>query len=295
MSFGKEFRRSDACAVQVAAVGTPLLRFLLHPQLHDRAPERLTPWRWAGWLCLLLLLSAAAGTLVHHTLAQAFGWKTPPDAFLKYVGTHPSVRVATALLFAPILEELAFRAFLSTNPLAIFIGLPFFVVYVCGLARVNFVHIASRFYIAHYYSGLWELVPAGVASLLLYRYARQPILGFFERHGAWVFWASCVIFGAGHAVDFTNGDVVWWAFVLTLPQFIAGVGFAYIRISFGLRWSMLTHWAFDWLLVAIAWSSFAVAREHTATAVLTWVVVVTMLFVLAYGLVGVARVARGLW
>jgi hypothetical protein len=274
---------------------TPLARFLLNPQLHEHPPGRLTTWRWVGWLCLLLLVCAAVGTILHHPLAHAFGWKTPPGAFLKYVSTHPSPAAALALLFAPILEEIAFRAFLSTDPKSIFVGLAFFVVYACGLVRVNFVHMTGQFEIAHYYSGLWELAPAGVASLLLYRYAGQPILRFFRRHGAWVFWISCVVFGAGHAADFVNGEIVWWALVLALPQFLAGIALAYVRIMFGLRWSMLTHWTLDWLLVSLAWSDVAVARDHAAKVVLGLVTLILVLFVLVYGVVALTRVARGSW
>lgn len=274
---------------------TPLLRFLLHPQLNEHAPGRLTTWRWIGWLCLLLLVSAIVGTIVHHPLAHAFGWKTPSDAFLKYVSTHPSMAAALALLFAPILEELAFRAFLSTDPKAIFVGLPFFILYMCGMVRAHFVHMTGRFELAHYYAGLWWLVPAGLVSLLLYLYARRPILAIFRQHGAWVFWISCIAFGAGHAGDFMTGEAAWWVFVLTLPQFLSGIGLAYIRVTFGLRWSMVTHLVFDWLLASIAWGNLAVASDHTGKVVLGLVTIVVVLFVVVYGVVVLARTARGSW
>lgn len=280
---------------QIPEPVTPLFRFLAHPQLHEHAPGRLTTWHWVGWLCLLILLSAVAGTIVHRPLAHAFGWKAPSDGFLKYVSTHPSVAAATALLFAPILEELAFRAFLSTDPRAIFVGLPFFIMYTLGMVRATLVHMTGRFEIAHYYAGVWELAPAGAVSLLLYLYAGRPILMFFRRHGAWVFWISCVVFGAGHAGDFMTGDPPWWVFVWTLPQFLTGIGLAYIRVTFGLRWSMLTHWVFDWLLASIAWGGLAVASDHTAKVALGLVSIVVVVFVAVYGVVALARTARGSW
>lgn len=276
----------------LAAPATPLLRYLRHPQFGAGPPSRLTVWRWVGWLCLLLLVASLAGLVVQGGLARAFGWHASPDAYLKYLSTHPSLMAAAILLLGPILEELAFRAFMSTSPRAIFIGIGFFLVYLYGFVNMRFVHVSSRYAIDHFARGMLMLVPAAIISLLLYWLARKPILALFREHAAWVFWIACVVFGAGHAVGYTHA---WWGFVLALPQFLVGIGLACIRVNFGLRWSIATHCAFDWGLMAFAWGWLAFASDPAAKAALSLAASLLILFVLVYGSVALVRVARQRW
>lgn len=273
----------------------PVIQFLRHPVLRAVPAARLTLWRWIGWLCLLLVVAMAAGVIVDGALAHAFGWHVPAGTFLKYMATHFSVAAVLILLFAPIVEEVGFRAFLSTDPKAVFVGLAFFLGYVYGLVQGSQRHVTGAFAVAHYYSHLWVLIPAGVVSLLLYFYARTPVMQFFKQHGAWVFWVSCAVFGAMHAFDFTNGGLAWWDFVLVLPQFCLGVGLAYLRVTYGLRWSMLTHWVYDSLLMLMVWGRLMSATDYVAKATFAASGLVLLLFVLVYGIVAATRVARGRW
>lgn len=278
--------------VDDAASATPLLRFLRRPQFVAVPPARLSVWRWVGWLCLLLLVGSLAGLVVQGGLARAFGWHASSDAYLKYLSAHPSVMAAAVLLLGPLLEELAFRAFMSTSPKAIFTGIAFFPIYLYGFVRMRWAHVSSQFAIDHFGRGLLALIPAAIVSLLLYWLARKPILAFFREHAAWVFWISCVVFGAGHAVGYTHA---WWGFVLALPQFLVGIGLACIRVNYGLRWSIATHCAFDWGLMAFAWGWVTFASDPAAKAALSLAASVLSLFVLVYGSVALVRVARQRW
>lgn len=274
----------------------PLIRFLRHPQLNAVPPGRLTVWRWLGWLCVLLLVAFSIGVVVDGALAHAFGWKVAPTAFLRYLSAHPSMAAAMIVVLAPILEELAFRAFLSTSAKAVFIGLAFFLLYVCGLVHASIWRAATPTSVAidHYFAGLWILIPTGIASLLLYLFAREPVLALFRRRGAWIFWISCVVFGAAHAADFTR-QLAWWGFVLALPQFLVGVGLGYLRITFGLPWSMATHMAYDWLLISLVWSGLVLPTGGAGKPAWSLAVFALSLFVLVYGLVVLTRIARRCW
>ena len=272
---------------------TPLLRFLRRPVLNEHAPGRLTLWPWLGWLCLLLLLGFAGGQ-VDGALIRLFGWAVPPNSFQNHLITHASWSAVAVVLAAPVLEELGFRAFLSTTPKAVFVGLAFFLSYVYSVVRINTVHVSATFAIDHYFNDFWTLLPAGIISLLLYRYAREPVLTLFRRHGGWVFWISCIVFGAAHAAVYSS-HLVWWDFILALPQFLIGVGLAYVRVAFGLRWSIATHLAFDALVVFASWLYVATPHASTLRTALPGLFLVLVALIVAYGLVVVWRVLRRQW
>ena len=272
---------------------TPLLLFLRRPVLNEHAPGRLTLWPWLGWLCLLLLLGFAGGQ-VDGALIRLFGWAVPPNSFQNHLITHASWSAVAVVLAAPVLEELGFRAFLSTTPKAAFVGLAFFLSYVYSVVRINTVHVSATFAIDHYFNDFWTLLPAGIISLLLYRYAREPVLTLFRRHGGWVFWISCIMFGAAHAAVYSS-HLVWWDFILALPQFLIGVGLAYVRVAFGLRWSIATHLAFDALVVFASWLYAATPQASTLRTALPGLFLVLVALIVAYGLVVVWRVLRRQW
>ncbi|MGC9271364.1 hypothetical protein, partial [Acidiphilium sp.] len=105
---------------------------------------------------------------------------------------------------------------------------------------------------------------------------------------------SCILFGAAHAAIYAN-HLRWWAFLLVTPQFVLGVLLASIRVRFGLRWSIATHYAIDSLLAYGAWMYLAAAHESVLQHGLMLVYLGIGTFVMIYGLVALVRVARGRW
>lgn len=233
----------------------PFLIFLRRPAFAGSAPGRLTGRNWLGWIGLLLL-AAVSCRLLDRLLIDAFHWPVPArTVWLRFLA-HPSWAAVAVLLAAPALEELGFRAFLSTAPKLVFTGLALFPAYVFIFIRNNVVRIPSSLSpgaaLTAYLHAFWVVLPAGALSLLLHRYRREAVVAFFRNHAGWVFWISCIVFGAGHNVLYSNG-FAWWGFALVLPQFVAGIGLGYIRVTFGLRWSIASHYAFDLLAVVPSW------------------------------------------
>lgn len=271
-----------------SAAYKPLLSFIVQPNFNDRPPRRLNAWGWIGWLSLMLLLGFAGGQL-DNLLIHWFGWRITPNNFQSYLVTHASVAAAAVVLGAPILEECGFRAFLSTSPRAVFIGLAVFLSYVFLIGRLLFVRPPAAVALRDFFYAFWVLLPAGALSLLLYVVARERVLRLFRRHSVWIFWVSCILFGTAHAALYSN-RLVWWSVVLVLPQFVVGVGLAYIRVTFGLRWSIATHMAYDGIIVAASWFYVATAAGSAAREHVQIGLVVLGLLMLAYGLVMLQRV-----
>jgi hypothetical protein len=233
----------------------PLLRFLRRPAFGTSIQNRLPVWYWLGWIGLLLLVEFLGGVF-DRILVGTFNWPVPAVSPWHYFFTHPSWAAFAILLVAPALEELGFRAFLSVAPKFVFIGLTFFPVYVYWFIQAFApapTLLRSSWFALTYLFQYWPALPAGAISLLLYRYRREAVLAFFRQRAAWVFWASCILFGAGHYRLYTD-HLAWWGFALVAPQFLSGIGFAYLRVRFGLRWSMATHYAID-VLLALSWWS----------------------------------------
>lgn len=274
----------------------PLLSFLRRPAFAGSAPGRLTGWRGLGWIGLLLVVGLL-GRGFDNILIHAFHWTVPAaGVWARFLG-HPSWAAVTALLVSPALEELGFRAFLCAAPRFVFTGLMFFAAYVYIFIENNLAPLVAPTSPAAFFSrllhGFWVVLLAGAISLLLYQYRRDQVLAFFRRRARWVFWTSCVVFGAGHNLLYTN-SLVWWGFALVMPQFLVGMVLAYIRVTFGLRWSVALHYAFDLLAVLPAWlylSSASFGLAHGMFLTLSAVVLLLM----AYGLLSFWRVVRFRW
>ncbi|MFZ0498197.1 MAG: hypothetical protein WAU49_21785 [Steroidobacteraceae bacterium] len=241
------------------------------------------------------MLVLVLGGVFDRILLHAFHWPIR-SAWLGFLN-QPSWAAATVLLAAPALEELGFRAFLSTAPKLVFSGLAFFSTYVYlfiheSLTRIT-VPISPTSVLARYVHAFWVILPAGAISWLLYRYQREAVLGFFRHRAGWVFWTSCIVFGAGHGRLYSN-SLEWWSFVLVMPQFLAGIGFGYLRASFGLRWSIASHYAMDIPLLLLRWL-YASAASSALLHSMFVTLLVALLAMIAYGLVVLRRVVRLRW
>lgn len=275
----------------------PLLSFLSRPTFAASPPGRLTVWRWLGWMCLLLLVASLASALT-RILALAYHWPVPTSSARARFLSHPSWAVIPILLIAPALEELGFRAFLSTAPRFVFTGLAFFLGYAYLVVQTNITPVSatlsSATVITQYFIAFWVFLPAGLISLLLYLYRRPAVLAFFRHRAGTVFWTSCALFGAAHASLYIN-HWVWWGLVLALPQFTLGVGLAYLRASFGLRWSIASHYTIDVPAVLGTWLYSSTPAASLLHRGIFLAFAATAAAAVVYGLVVLSRVARRLW
>lgn len=274
----------------------PLLRFLRRPAFTSSAPARLTLWDWIGWVGLLIVV-AVLGAALDAILEHVFHWRVPAhSAWLEFL-RRPSWVAVVVFLPAPALEELGFRAFLSSAPGFVFTGLAVFPAYVYVFIRNNLVRVviptSPAAALSGYLHGFWVVLPAAAISLLLHRYRRDAVVELFQRRAAWIFWISCAVFAGGHTPLYTN-SFAWWALVLVTPQLLAGIGLAYIRASFGLRWSIASHYALDVLAALPSWLLLSASPRGSLPG-LAGMLTVAILAIMAYGVVALGRVARFRW
>lgn len=190
-----------------------------------RAPGALRQWVVLTVLQVAVLL----GVVVQIMLAwkNAFGLPAP-DAF---DGMSPLALWGGAVLLAPLLEELFFRAWLGGRRralwamAAIVVGLIVFIAFGRGNAIVG---------------GIILLATAIVAAVGWFRLRRrQDRPAWFARAFAWLFYANALVFAAMHLANYPQFSLLLLPMVL--PQLWTGLMLGFIRMRIGLVPAILTH------------------------------------------------------
>ena len=144
----------------------------------------------------------------------------------------PLMTILAGILLAPIYEEIIFRSLLKfkINNIILFIAtLTFFIVYFVFRSKIELVIIFSIL--------LFTLL------FLLIIYSRSKIELFLSSKFKYFFYATALTFGLVHASNFTGDTYLILAFSLILggPQIVLGFILGYIRMNYGLIYSMLFH------------------------------------------------------
>lgn len=215
------------------------------PALPDRADPAPRPaldavvWLFGLDLALMALLLGAL------SLALQLGFQMP-EHIMDQVELKPAV-LALIVIGAPIAEEIVFRGWLSgrighilASPLAIaaLVALP-----VAG-AAYNVGELGRA------QTGLLVgTIAAALALAALFLFRRRNAIGFVQRHFAWFYWASVLAFAAVHLTNFGAAGIA--GLPLVLPQLLLAMILGYLRVTYGLWSSVLTHMLHNALFIAI--------------------------------------------
>lgn len=149
------------------------------------------------------------------------------------------------LVFAPLLEELAFRGWLTGRVAALR-----FAAY--GFAAMGLL-MAALLVPADYASPV-ALVGVGVAFAGLIHWGRTrgrdtEVPAWFTRHFHWIVWGSSLAFGLIHLGNYAPLESPLGLLVV-LPQTIGGLLLAYTRTRLGLSAAMAHHAAYNAVFLA---------------------------------------------
>lgn len=147
-----------------------------------------------------------------------------------------------AILLIPPIEELLFRIWLRVNrkTLLILSGIFFFLAFLL-IPYANYWIMAG-------------VVGVGIliAAIALWR-KEKYVQNLAARHFGVLFYLSVLIFGLVHIFNYTPLTWQTWllAPVLVLPQFIAGSMLGFIRVRYGILYSILFHTAINSSLLVV--------------------------------------------
>jgi hypothetical protein len=222
-----------------------LFAFLKRPALPDRFAGTGASARITLRLYLLdLLVIFGFGVVVLS--AEAAGIVLPENLNASF-----ELDAGTIVLFvaaAPVLEEIAFRSWLSGRP-ATLAALGVLLAGAGGLAVSGTDSLAGPLVAL-------ASVLLAIAALIVLR--GRPPLRIFKRHFALFFWASSIGFALVHLVNYEEGAIAI-KLPLLIPQFVVGTMAGYVRVQCGLAWSMALHAAHNGFAVGMALLALSLA------------------------------------
>jgi membrane protease YdiL (CAAX protease family) len=185
-------------------------------------------------LLLMGLLIAIAA------LATALGFHLPENA-IDSLDLGP-LWLTIIIVVAPLMEELAFRSWLSGRPghvtamiaLAVGVALPI----VSGPQGHPILLLGAI------------AIAVAVAIGLLFWLRRHPPFPWFSRHFAWFYGASALLFASAHLANYSQ-EASLVLLVLVVPQLIAGLILGYARVTYGLWSDILLHMLHNGLLISL--------------------------------------------
>ena len=246
--------RANAPAQSARGEWSNFLAFLRRPALTDTiAPAGESATGMVRMLALdLMIMTIIIGVLM---TIVALGIELPENlnATLELdLGT-----IALIVIAAPVLEELAFRSWLSGKPGYL---LAIAVLILAGIVGAVIAASADG-EAAQAAIGLSMIVGLILALVALFALRRRAPVGWFRALFPGMFWLSAVGFGLIHLLNYPEEGVFWIALPLVIPQFVLGTILGYVRVRYGLWTAMVIHAAHNGFALSVA----AIAMEIGAT------------------------------
>ena len=203
-------------------------------------------WGRAAALALLAVfaLDMALDTLAHRMTAawdKSAGFLPAP---IKYETTRAEDLIEVRIV-APVLEELAFRAWLTGRIAA----LRFAVYGFAALALFTAALFVEARYAALISVGGAVLVFVGLIHWGRTRHRDTAVPAWFTRHFHWFVWGSALVFGLIHLGNYEPLTHPFGVLVV-LPQTIGGLLLAYTRARLGLGAAMAHHAMYNAVFLA---------------------------------------------
>lgn len=215
--------------------------FLRQPYYIDHAvPVSITPWRWLWQLFKVDFGITFFAAIILVTLTKLIERLTFLNFHEDHVYSTPYQALFFLVIFAPIIEEGLFRLSLRLSPFnfAPMIG-------VVGV-YLSFSILSSWFqpntYIVLAVVFCMLFVPMLVlvtrqAFIMEWLYPR------FKKHFRWIYYFSSISFGFIHLSNFDNITLSHYLLIvlLTLPQLCSGFFLGYVRMRYGIGYSIGLH------------------------------------------------------
>jgi len=146
------------------------------------------------------------------------------------------------IFIGPVLEEIYFRLLLRINKKNLIIF------------SINNLFVIAFFIYNKYYFIAGILVFINILMLFLLRFITLKVVkSFLENNFNYYFYISAVLFGILHIFNFNvlSIQVILLAIILTSKQITGGVFLGYIRLKYGLKYSILFHSLVNLIVVVL--------------------------------------------
>lgn len=163
------------------------------------------------------------------------------------------------VLWAPITEELAFRMgmryskFKLSFSFAILFGVIFEIFLAYSSVLDDFIKKITFIHGVWFSIILFFLISFAFGLIILFFLEKydldKKIINFYQKYFRIIFYFLTVSFALVHVMNYYNITDIWFITPLfVIPQFIIGLLLGYIRVHFGLQWSIFTHFLYNSIL-----------------------------------------------
>lgn len=203
---------------------------------------------WAVFrIWTLMFVISLLGIPISYAISNAYGTTFADHAAYEYAAKRTFLQVIWgAVIFFPVWEELVFRIGLRYRRSNLSLGLSLFAVYISRLI-VIVLELPRPIWLFSpdtLIGVLSILVPAIVLTTLLWlalsRVGDDRLESFYKRRFRFIFYLPLLAFALFHTLNYERE---MWVFapLLVLPQLALAAGLGYVRMKFGLRWSVAMH------------------------------------------------------
>jgi len=157
-----------------------------------------------------------------------------------------------SMIYAPINEELTFRLFLKFSYIRLGIGLSFFLFFLLEiidplgfplLTTVSDRYFQDTPFLFFSLSIIITLIFGFLLGFLIKTFInKKRIILLYEKYFPLIFYFAVLTFGFAHITNYTNLKQFWYIIpVLVTPQLSIGLFLGYVRVKYGLFWSIILH------------------------------------------------------
>lgn len=227
-----------------------LWRFLKNPT--PTLPADRRPWRTVGLLLVFeLVVALAVAFVIAGPVIDALN---PPEPELFNPGSWQAIvgLIIVAVLIAPPFEEVIFRLPLAPyQPALPLVGGVFGLILVVTLFDYPTGLILSLGVLVGLYTVFLLILGFGGLSM----WALPKIERIWARHFRWVVYGTAVVFGLIHVTNwqwesFGMAEVAAMPLIAS-PQLIGGFMLAYVRVRLGMVFAIVSHGAFNALVIPV--------------------------------------------
>jgi membrane protease YdiL (CAAX protease family) len=215
------------------------IAFLKKP---DYKPEKINTKEKLKHLFWIWLFNLVVDIPLICVLYYLDSKKLIPDSSYELKGT--AMRFGAMVIIAPIFEELFFRNPLNSPKWSVgIIGL--FLLWLIAQLPLFFGFIDT----SYIYAGLcivWIIAWGG------YKPSRKFYISWKHNY-QWVFYVFALLFGVVHLTNYNLGNALWWVLpFLCISQMFGGVILGFVRLRYGLQFSILLHALFNFTVFLLS-------------------------------------------
>jgi uncharacterized protein len=231
-----------------------LINYTKNPTLETNFNPKNKFWVLLQLSGLSLGLSSISWFFISPIL-KIVGYKESQHLIAQELADNPSILILiSTVIIAPLIEEIVFRGWLRPSfrnlvvAFWLFIGgwviftlFPEFTI----LNSIISVLVGLYWLLSVQKNNMESLIPKQ-----LYRY---------------LYYFAIIWFGLVHFPNFNDNSIWYLAPILVLPQLIAGFTFGFVRMNFGLKWSILAHAFENFVLIIpslfVAYGTFSIRSQ----------------------------------